>query len=182
MNSKRLEELPRGEAVITGTDASDWGTGQLAWLDGQRAEAQLIFSRAEKRRSINWRELLGIVRIVQSFGPELKGRCLLVETDNMSAKGAAEKGVSAAATSQELLRRLFEVCEECGIQLRFTHTPGVKLVRPDQTSRGCVIEEPRVRLVESTFKLLDKPGTGSIVLVSCKVKETKFSETDQILL
>ena len=89
-----LEEEPRGEAVVTGTDASDWGTGQLAWLDGQRAEAQLIFSRSEKGRSINWRELLGIVRIVQTFGPELRGRCLLIETDNMSAKGAAEKGVS----------------------------------------------------------------------------------------
>jgi hypothetical protein len=150
-----LEEEPRGEAVVTGTDASDWGTGQLAWLDGQRAEAQLIFSRSEKGKSINWRELLGILRIVQAFGPELRGRCLLIETDNMSAKGAAEKGVSAAAASQELLRRLFEACQEYGILTRFTHTPGVKLVRPDQTSRGCAIEEPRVRLVCSTFKLLE---------------------------
>ena len=34
------------EAAITGTDASGWGTGQLAWVDGQRLEQQLQFTRA----------------------------------------------------------------------------------------------------------------------------------------
>eukprot|EP00966_Prymnesium_polylepis_P191790 4444659-Prymnesium_polylepis.1 len=50
------------------------------------------------------------------------------------------KGVSKAPDMQELIRRLHVVhlCEN----LRLTHTPGVKLIRPDQTSRGDSVEEP----------------------------------------
>ena len=154
-NSVSLEVPRAGEAAVTGTDASDWGTGQLAWIDGHRAESVLVFTEAEKRRSINWRELLGILRVVQRFGGELRGKCILVETDNMAAKGAAQKLSSKAEDSQELVRRLLEAAEEFGVQLRFTHTPGVKLVRPDQTSRGLPVEEPRVRLAAGLFRLLE---------------------------
>ena len=150
-----LDDAFVGEGVIAGTDASDWGTGQLAWLDGQRAEEVLKFSSVERRRSINWRELLGILRVIQRFGVELRGRCLLVETDNTSAKGAADKRASKAEDSQELIRRLLEAAEAFDIHLKFIHTPGVKLVRPDQTSRGQPIEEPRVRLSQGLFQLIE---------------------------
>jgi hypothetical protein len=53
------------EAVLAGTDASNWGTGQVLWLDGAREEAVLAFTHAERRRPINWRELLGIVRVCE---------------------------------------------------------------------------------------------------------------------
>ena len=33
-NCTDLDRRPRAIAAITGIDASDWGTGQLAWLDG----------------------------------------------------------------------------------------------------------------------------------------------------
>ena len=46
------EPEPRAEAAVTGTDASGWGTGQLAWLDGAREEAVLKFTRAEQRRPV----------------------------------------------------------------------------------------------------------------------------------
>ena len=65
-----------GQAAITGTDASGWGTGQVAWLDGGREETSLRFTAAERRRPINWRELLGVVRVVEQFGERLRG-CLL---------------------------------------------------------------------------------------------------------
>eukprot|EP00966_Prymnesium_polylepis_P066376 1540854-Prymnesium_polylepis.2 len=81
-------EMPEeAEAVLSGTDASGWGTGQLAWIDGAREEIVLQFTRAEQRRPINWRELLGIVRVVETFGVRLEGRLLLIETDTMAAKG-----------------------------------------------------------------------------------------------
>ena len=48
-------EMPEeAEAVLSGTDASGWGTGQLAWIDGAREEIVLRFNRAEQRRPINW--------------------------------------------------------------------------------------------------------------------------------
>ena len=153
-NCTSLEEQPLGTAAITGTDASDWGAGQLVWLDGAREEVALRFSAAEQRRSINWRELLGIVRIFEFFGSRLTGRLVLVETDNMAAKGAASKRASKSDDMQELVRRLLELAEMHGIVVRFTHTPGVKLIRPDQTSRGDPLEEPRARLGREEFELL----------------------------
>ena len=153
-NCTLLAEVPHGSAAITGTDASDWGTGQLVWIDGGREEVALMFSRSETSRSINWRELLGIVRIFEHFGHRLAGRVVLVETDNMAAKGAASKMSSSSEDMQELIRRLLEAAVRHGIVLRFTHTPGVKLIRPDQTSRGDPVEEPRSRLSSELFSLL----------------------------
>ena len=142
----------RAEAVLTGTDASGWGTGQVAWLDGGREESILRFTAAEKRRPINWRELLGVVRICEVWGPRLRGKTVLIETDNMAAAGAASKLSSKAADMQELVRRLLRLSEVHGFYVRITHTPGEKLDRPDQTSRGDAIEEPRARLRRELFE------------------------------
>ena len=153
-NCTPLDAPARGEVALCGTDASDWGTGQLMWEDGLRAEAVLEFTDAERARSINWRELLGIVRVLEQFGEELRGRSLLIEGDNTASLSAAEKESSKAEGSQELVRRLVELAERCELTLRFTHTPGVKLIRPDQTSRGDPMEEPRARLRRADYDLL----------------------------
>jgi len=145
-NCTSLVQQPLGEAAITGTDASGWGTGQVAWIDGGKDEVRLRFGAAENRRPINWRELLGMLRLIEIYGPQLQGMCVLVETDNMSAYGAASKMHSTAPDMQELLRRLLAAASAYDIALRFTHTPGVMLHRPDQTSRGDPVEEPRVRM------------------------------------
>ena len=137
-------ELDRPLAAVLGTDASGWGSGQLAWIDGGREESQLPFTHAETRRPINWRELSGIVRAVQLYGPRLSGYSVLVETDNMAAKGSAARRSSRAADMQELVRRLVRLCERHDIRLKLTHTPGLKLDRPDQISRG----DPVIRSLE----------------------------------
>lgn len=155
-NSTPMEKAPRGEVAVCGTDASDWGTGQLMWEDGRRAETVLRFSLTERARSINWRELLGIVRVLEQFGPELEGRALLIEGDNTASLAAAENETSKAEDSQELVRRLVELAERYHLSVRFTHTPGVKLDRPDQTSRGDPIEEPRARVEPVAYSLLEK--------------------------
>ena len=69
-------------AIQAGTDASDYAAGEVIYLHGQREETRLMFTRSEKRRPINWRELLGILRVVQVWGRRLKGCRVLVETDN----------------------------------------------------------------------------------------------------
>ena len=144
------------DAVLLGTDASDWGTGQLAWLDGTREEVQLEFTRAERRRPINWRELLGIVRAVEEFGPRLRGRTIVLETDNMASRGAVHKRASKAADMQELIRRLVTMCEVYHIRLRITHTPGVLLDQPDAISRQAGVEEPRTRLSSAAFSVVER--------------------------
>ena len=143
-------------ASVMGTDASGWGSGQLAWLDGGREEGQLRFTGAENRRPINWRELSGIVRAAELFGARLFGRTVLMETDNMAAKCSAAKGASHAPDMQELVRRLTRACERFHIRLKLTHTPGLKLDRPDHTSRGGLVEEPRQRLCARVFASLER--------------------------
>ena len=34
------------------------------------------------------------MRVIELFGSQLAGKCVLVETDNMAAKGAADSGAS----------------------------------------------------------------------------------------
>ena len=154
-NCTSMEMPAKGEVAICGTDASDWGTGQLMWDSGQRAEVVLRFTLAERARSINWRELLGILRVLEQYGEELQGRALLIEGDNTSSLSAAVNGTSKAEDSQELVRRLVERTELHDLTVRFTHTPGVKLDRPDQTSRGDPIEEPRARVKQEVYRSLD---------------------------
>ena len=149
-------EKPMGEAVVTGTDASGWGTGQVLWLDGAREESVVRFTAAEKRRPINWRELLGILRVCETGGERFRGKTVLIETDNMAAKGATRKMASKAADMQELVRRLYRAAEKFGFSIRVMHTPGEKLDRPDQTSRGDAVEEPRARLRTSVFRDIEK--------------------------
>ena len=64
-----LTSKPLGDAAITGTDASDYACGELAWIDGAREEMTSVFTRAERRRPINLRELLGVYRLVERWGP-----------------------------------------------------------------------------------------------------------------
>eukprot|EP00966_Prymnesium_polylepis_P120480 2784304-Prymnesium_polylepis.1 len=64
----------------------------------------------------------------------------------MAAKDSVRKMASTAEDMQELIRRIFRLGERHGFRLRVTHTPGEKLDRPDQTSRGDASEEPRMRL------------------------------------
>ena len=150
-NCSPLVPPERAEAAITGTDASDWGTGQAVFLDGGLEEARLRFTQAERRHPINWRELLGITRIFEWYGVRLAGRTVLVETDNMAARGAVTKMSSSSEAMAELLRRILDICERQEITVRCVHTPGEKLHRPDQSSRGDAIEEPRVRLTREAF-------------------------------
>ena len=76
---------------------------------------------------------------------------ILVETDNMTAYEVSRKRRARVAAMQELVRRLVDSCEEHDIELAMTHTPGVKPDRPDQTSRGDAVEEPRQRLGQKLF-------------------------------
>ena len=140
---------------MAGTDASGWGTGQLVWLDGHREETVLQFGEAEQRRPINWRELLGIVRVVEVWGARMRGRAVLIETDNLTAWWAARRCSAKSPDMRELVRRLLTLCELHDVDLRLTHTPGTKLHRPDQTSRGEPVEEPRQRLGAREFRAIE---------------------------
>ena len=49
-----------------------------------------------------------------------------------------------------------KAAERFGFRIRVMHTPGEKLDRPDQTSRGDAVEEPRARLRASVFRDIEE--------------------------
>jgi len=144
-----------GEIAIVGTDASDYACGELIWLDGGREETVLVFTSAERRRPINFRELRGTLRALELWGARLRGRLVLVETDNTVGHESLRQLRSRAEDMQELVRRIHELSLEHGFSIRSVHTPGVMLIRPDQTSRGASPEEPRLRLSSEAFGRLE---------------------------
>jgi hypothetical protein len=154
-NSTPMAVPAVGEAAVTGSDASDYACGELAWLDGRREETQLVFTRAERRRPINFRELRGCLRVLELWGERLRGRLVLIELDNTCAYEAARQFYCKTEDMQELVRRIVDRAERFGITLRPVHTPGAMLHRPDQTSRGDAPEEPRVRLRRAAFASLE---------------------------
>ena len=154
-NSVDMAAAPTGDAVLSGSDASDYACGELVWLDGQREETQLVFTSAERRRPINFRELRGCLRVLERWGERLRGRALVVELDNTAAVGASTKLFSKAEDMQELVRRVLSRCTRLQISLRVHHTPGARLTRPDQTSRGLSPEEPRQRVSRELFVQLE---------------------------
>ena len=153
-----MESEHVGQPVaLVGTDASDYAAGGLSYIDGTREEVKLVFTEAERRRPINWRELLGILRTIQVWGPRHVGHRLLIESDNMAAVATASYLRSKAADMQELVRRILEAVRKYKLRLRVTHTPGLKLNRPDEISRpGDPPVEPRYRLSESVFNVLEQ--------------------------
>lgn len=55
------------------------------------------------------------------------------------------------------MRRIVALCERHDIDVRVTHTPGLKLDRPDQTaSRGDPVEEPRQRYSHAIFAAVER--------------------------
>ena len=179
-NCTELERPARASAAVTGTDASDWGTGQVAFLAGGREELQLRFTAAELRRTINWRELLGIVRIIELYGERLRGMLVLIEGDNTASLGAATKWSSKSPGMQELVRRLFDACERWSIVPRFCHTPGVLLHRPDQTSRGDAVEEPRARLNSREFERVVRRFGGFTEFVGAEREHVCAAGEDRV--
>ena len=141
-------------AILAGSDASGWGAGGLIWRDGVRHEVSLPFTQAERRRPINFRELLGAWRVISVFGDQLRDRTILLELDNSSSVGAGAARRSHAADMQELVRRIVERCSQLGIHLVFSHTPGADLHRPDQISRGADLAEPITRVRAAEFASL----------------------------
>ena len=151
-----MARSPAGVAAVTGTDASDLACGELVWHDGGREEMKMVFTHAERRRPINFRELLGTYRLVERWGARLAGRTLLIDIDNSATVGAATSSFSKAEDMQELVLRLVSLAAKHNLLLRPVHTPGAMLDRPDQTSRGAALEEPRVRFRASFFKALER--------------------------
>ena len=81
-----------GDLAVVGSDASDFACGELVWLDGLREETRLVFTKAERRRPINFRELRGSLRALEVYGERLRGRTVLIELDCLARQHMRPRG------------------------------------------------------------------------------------------
>jgi hypothetical protein len=151
-----IRPLRDADGVVSGTDASDWGCGAVAWLSGAREEFQHRWGPWEKAQPINLRELIGATRILEAWGPRLAGKRLLLETDNMATMWCIRRRKARSALMAEQLRRMYAVAARYDIEINVIHTPGVQLLRPDGVSRGDDPLPPRQRLTQPVFQELSR--------------------------
>ena len=120
------------------TDAS--GTGWGCCFEGQwmwgvwSAEVQAAF--AARRISISDLELLCLNFAVETWGPELAGRRLMLRCDNTASVANVTSQSSSQPMRAALLRRLYVVAAKYGIQLRSSYINTKRNEHADALSRG----------------------------------------------
>ena len=112
-----IRPLQPVEATISGTDASNIGCGSVVWMSGGREEYKQFWSDAERKFPINMRELIGATRILENWGPRLKNKRVILETDNMATVWCIRRRHARTELMAEQLRRLYAVATQWGIEL-----------------------------------------------------------------
>ncbi len=158
---------PPTPSLILTTDASKvgWGAHLLErHLSG-------LWSPHQAQYHINILELWAVHLALRQLGPRVKGRFILVRTDNMSVVAYLNKegGTRSPSLCQQVIR-LLTWCQERGIRLRGEHVPGVDNLVADALSRGgpqsSVVRRVRgssvewhlnPRVCQAIFAQLDRP-------------------------
>mmetsp|Transcript_35206 Transcript_35206/g.86368 ORF Transcript_35206/g.86368 Transcript_35206/m.86368 type:complete len:1038 (-) Transcript_35206:366-3479(-) len=121
-----------GIDVIT-TDASGYAGG--AWFLNERFRYDFEESDASPNSSSNWRELHTIVEAVRRWAPKLRGRRVLIRTDNSTCVSVITRRNSRADSLRTLYLELSGICHEHDIDLAARHIPGERNTLSDMLSR-----------------------------------------------
>ena len=121
-----------GIDVIT-TDASGYAGG--AWWRHKRMRYDFTGAQASPHSSSNWRELHTIVQAVKLWAPSLRGRRLLIRTDNSTCVSVIRRRNSSTPELRALYLELSETCRAHGIEIAARHIAGVDNTLSDSLSR-----------------------------------------------
>ena len=142
--------------LIMATDAS--GSGWGACL--QSATASGVWSREEKRRHINYREMLAVWRAVQAFRTRLRGSTLSVQIDNRTAVAYLSKeGGTRSVSLSRLACRILLWCHRRGVDLLPVYVRGSANTVADSLSRSKETEWHLSPLIaQRIFRLFGTPA------------------------
>ena len=128
---------PKNVCVLT-TDASSTGGGYV-WGDGGDIEHRqaFVFTNAQHNCSINWKELFTGMQALREADRKgrLKNKFVLLRSDNTSAVASINKGYSASAALNPLVRDLSLIMIRNKCQVRAAHIPGSTNEMADKLSR-----------------------------------------------
>lgn len=156
--------LGPGGAVVT-TDAS--GTGYGGWAGSD--ELQGHFAADERRLHVAWRELTAVLQALRAFAPDqLRGKCVLVRSDNTQAVAAVSRGATRAPEGRPICREIALLAVRHGFTLRAEHLPGAENARADRLSRRLSeARQSRLQLRADAFRRLCPLGSRYAPSVDC---------------
>lgn len=129
-----VEVVYEGKPISSGSFQSDASStvGCGAFFEGE----DLFFAWPEEWvGSINALEVYPILLAARTWGPQWKGRIILVLSDNTTAVTAINKGTSNSKLIMEWLRELFWISAKGGFEVRAVYLPGKHNVLADLLSR-----------------------------------------------
>jgi hypothetical protein len=118
--------------VFTGDAAGNAGGG---WWRTRRMAVPFPLSERAPLKSSNFRELKTALAMLERWGPQLRGRRILVRTDNMTTMKVINKLTTASADLKPLAERIYALATEFDIDVRARHIPGLKNILADRLSR-----------------------------------------------
>lgn len=123
--------LSRPVETVLETDASGYGWG--ATLGSAKAAGQLPPSVC--RESSNHREIYTVLLSLRSFLPSLKGKAVLLRSDNTTTVAYVNRLGGSSKKLDVVMAEIITLCRRHRIQLTARHVPGVDNVIPDRLSR-----------------------------------------------
>ena len=151
--------IPTRSQMVVTTDASSHGWGGWWRQFGQsgtlRNEARGFWLPQEQKMSSNARELSGVLLTVQAALSKLRGKQVLVETDNKATQAYINHLGGRSRFLNSIARKLWTMCYSNGILLTAVHRPGKVNQRADLLSRWKK-DHTDIRLPPSSFQLIEQ--------------------------
>lgn len=123
--------IPLPADVKLETDASDLGWGAAIGS----METRGSWSPEMRRRHINIRELTAVLLGLRSLLSEVKGKSVIVYSDNVTVVASINRLRGKSFFLNEIVRSLFLFCRQHDITLRAQWLPGSSNTRADRLSR-----------------------------------------------
>ncbi len=145
------------------TDASRYGWG--AHVEPQGSTCQGVWQPHQAQLHINVLELKAVSLAIHSLMPLLRGKCVMVASDNSTVVAYIRKqgGTHSWSLFVETWE-LFHLCQRNGISIRVRHIPGRLNVIADSLSRGSTIPTEWAINQQITDRLFQLWGTPSLDL------------------
>ena len=121
--------LPSDSVLTTDASLTGWGST----FQGLRARGDWTMEQASRHSNV--RELTAVLLSLRAFLAQLKGRSVLLRSDNATVVASINRLVGKSRALNELVRQIFLLCHEHGITLRALWIPGVSNTEADELSR-----------------------------------------------
>ena len=166
------------------TDASEASVGFSVVASSQRVECTLPV--VDRREAINSKELEAVLRGLEEGESLLRGRRVVLYTDNMTARAAvARQGTQQlSARAWELSKAIVDKSQELGIELLPRHVPGRLNSHADALSRPREERdawEEALRLITCTWGPLEEDPYGFTGAPTCLLEGCEWAERRALL-